>query len=555
MHKVQSWAKHEARNVRGSPFSRSTPARRRISDSEANLNNNNNSTVIHMEGTGSTNPLTGTNNVDPASIESINNNNNYNNNNDRRNNDTTNANEKNAAHKHELTLWGQIRAALFGSYVNVLLIFVPIGIAMHFIKASSLVVFITCFIAIIPLAGMLSYATEELALRVGETLGGLLNASFGNAVELIMSNIALFSNEIVVVQTSLIGSILSNLLLVLGMSFLAGGITRSEQYFNTTVAQTASSLLALAVASLIIPTAFHWAATDALTSDKATGIPETVNTDILGVSRATAIILLLVYASYLLFQLKSHAHLFNEESKKVPTRKEAREREARQDNNGVSPDSHEEVSASSGARPNTNARGDANNNNNNNNNNTGSSANTNNASNNNNNHDDDEDHPEPELSVVAAVVLLIGATVLVAICAEFLVSAIDDVVTKTGISRYFIGLVLVPIVGNAAEHVTAVTVAARDKMDLAIGVAVGSSLQVALLIIPLIVVIAWIGGINEMTLLFDTFAVIVLVLSVALVAGLISDGKSNFLEGNLLISLYIIIAVAAWYFPNTAASA
>ncbi|KAJ3151049.1 hypothetical protein HDU89_002261 [Geranomyces variabilis] len=551
MHKVQSWAKHEARNVRGSPFSRSTPARRRISDSEAGLNNNginNSSTVIHMEGAGnSTSPLTGTNNADPASIESINsashNNNNHNNNNNNNNK------QKNPEHKHDLSLWGQIRAALFGSYVNILLVFVPIGIAMHFIKASSLVVFITCFIAIIPLAGMLSYATEELALRVGETLGGLLNASFGNAVELIMSIIALFSNEIVVVQTSLIGSILSNLLLVLGMSFLAGGITRSEQYFNTTVAQTASSLLALAVASLIIPTAFHWAATDALTSDKATGIPETVNTDILGVSRATAIILLLVYASYLLFQLKSHAHLFNEESKKVPTRKEAREREARQNNNGASPDAHEEVSASSRATTTTNAR-DANNSNTNNNN-SGSTANTNNAGNN----DDDEDHPEPELSVVAAIVLLLGATVLVAICAEFLVSAIDDVVTKTGISRYFIGLILVPIVGNAAEHVTAVTVAARDKMDLAIGVAVGSSLQVALLIVPLIVVIAWIGGITEMTLLFDTFAVIVLVLSVALVAGLISDGKSNFLEGNLLISLYIIIAVAAWYFPNTAASA
>ncbi|KAJ3168248.1 hypothetical protein HDU88_001687 [Geranomyces variabilis] len=544
MHKVQSWAKHEARNVRGSPFSRSTPARRRISDSEAGLNNNginNSSTVIHMEGAGnSTSPLTGTNNADPASIESINSASHNNNNN----------NEKNPAHKHDLSLWGQIRAALFGSYVNILLVFVPIGIAMHFIKASSLVVFITCFIAIIPLAGMLSYATEELALRVGETLGGLLNASFGNAVELIMSIIALFSNEIVVVQTSLIGSILSNLLLVLGMSFFAGGITRSEQYFNTTVAQTASSLLALAVASLIIPTAFHWAATDALTSDKATGIPETVNTDILGVSRATAIILLLVYASYLLFQLKSHAHLFNEESKKVPTRKEAREREARQNNSGTSPDAHEEVSASSRATTTTNAR-DVNSNNTNNNNNSGSTTNTNNAGNN----DDDEDHPEPELSVIAAIVLLLGATVLVAICAEFLVSAIDDVVTKTGISRYFIGLILVPIVGNAAEHVTAVTVAARDKMDLAIGVAVGSSLQVALLIIPLIVVIAWIGGITEMTLLFDTFAVIVLVLSVALVAGLISDGKSNFLEGNLLISLYIIIAVAAWYFPNTAASA
>lgn len=164
---------------------------------------------------------------------------------------------KKKAFKRKIPIGAQIRFVLFGAWINVLLIMVPVGFAVYYARLKPVPVFIINFIAIIPLAAMLSSATEELAIRVGETLGGLLNATFGNAVELIVSVQALIKNEITIVKTSLIGSMLSNLLLVLGMSFFLGGINRLEQFFNVTVAQTAASLLALCIASLIIPTVFH----------------------------------------------------------------------------------------------------------------------------------------------------------------------------------------------------------------------------------------------------------------------------------------------------------
>lgn len=396
------------------------------------------------------------------------------------------------------TISGQIRAALFNSWINVLLIFAPAGIATHFAGVNPTVVFVLNFIAIIPLAALLSYGTEEIALYFGEVTGGLLNASFGNAVELIVSIIALTKHEIVIVQTSLIGSILSNLLLVLGMAFVAGGFNRVEQNFNTTVAQTASSLLALAVGSLIVPTAFHLASTAG-----DVGITE--------LSRGTAIILLLVYGAYLFFQLRSHTSLYNEPSAKAPKR-----------NKAVAPvetlveSSANTVHGVAMGKPKPTV----------------------------------EDEPETaELSLWAAAILLVASTVLVAICAECLVDSIDAVVTSAGISRVFVGLILLPIVGNAAEHATAVTVAVKDKMDLSIGVAVGSSMQIALLVIPFIVVLGWIMGIDEMTLYFDGFQVMILFIAILLVNYLIQDGKSNYLEGVLLVALYLIICLASWFYP------
>ncbi|CAZ79696.1 unnamed protein product [Tuber melanosporum] len=367
------------------------------------------------------------------------------------------------------TIWGQFKAAIFNSWINVLLVFAPVGIATHYAGVDPTIVFVMNFVAIIPLAALLSYGTEEIALYCGDVLGGLLNASFGNAVELIISILALVKGEIVIVQTSLIGSILSNLLLVLGLSFIAGGYNRIQQSFNTTVAQTASSLLALAVGSLVVPTAFHMAGPS--------------NTGITELSRGTAVILLLVYASYLLFQLKTHSDIYNEPSEKSPKR----------------------------------------------------------------NH---EEREEPDLTLWAAVILLAVSTALVAICAECLVDSIDHLVTSAGISRVFVGLILLPIVGNAAEHATAVTVAIKDKMDLSIGVAVGSSMQIALLVIPFIVVLGWIIGEDEMTLYFDGFQVMILFVSVLLVNYLIQDGKSNYLEGNLLVALYAIVSLASFFYPE-----
>ncbi|KAF3217408.1 hypothetical protein TWF192_010860 [Orbilia oligospora] len=387
------------------------------------------------------------------------------------------------------------------------------------------------FLAIIPLAGTLSFGTEEIALRTGETLGGLLNASFGNAVELIVSIIALVKHEIVVVQTSLIGSILSNLLLVMGMVFFLGGINRVEQYFNTTVAQTASSLLAVAVLSLIIPSAFHWAGASNGQNE------ERLQEGIIGLSRGTAVILLFVYGVYLFFQLKSHAELFNIQSQKAPKRSEL-EPSAMQHllqqsaNAGAATLGHSAIQGK--AYPRTAAG-------------SGSSAEA--AKVEAADEEDEEEGPQPELLLLTAVILLAGSTALVAICAEFLVDSLDYLVEHSPISKYFVGLILLPIVGNAAEHATSVTVAYKDKMDLAIGVAVGSSMQIALLVIPFIVVLGWIMGIDEMTLYFDGFQVVLLLVSVLLVNYLIQDGKSNFLEGTLLMATYVIIAVAAWYFP------
>ncbi|KAJ5823003.1 Sodium/calcium exchanger membrane region [Penicillium robsamsonii] len=407
--------------------------------------------------------------------------------------------------RQKFTFVSQLRATLLNSWINVLLVAAPVGIALYAVHANPIAVFVVNFIAIIPLAAMLSFATEEIALRTGETIGGLLNASFGNAVELIVAIIALVQRKTLIVQTSLIGSILSNLLLVMGMSFFLGGIPRIEQNFNVTVAQTAASMLALAVSSLIIPTAYHrWSN---LENGDGTA----------ALSRGTSVLLLIVYGCYLFFQLKSHADIYNKPSEKVERR-------------------HAKVGEGDASRgiaqigkmtavPLVGQNAD---------------------------HmqmeDPDDDTEEPQLSVMTAILTLLISTAFVAACAEFMVESIDALTATGNIGETFVGLILLPIVGNAAEHATAVTVACKDKMDLAIGVAVGSSMQIALLVLPLIVVLGWIIGVEDMTLNFDGFQVIVLFMSVLLVNYLIGDGKSHWLEGVLLIMMYLIIALAAWFF-------
>ncbi|CAO3608625.1 unnamed protein product [Cunninghamella blakesleeana] len=206
----------------------------------------------------------------------------------------------------EPTIQEGLMAIVKSSWINPLVIFVPFGIASHFVWSPT-VTFILNFIAIVPLAKLLGFATEDISLRTGEIIGGLLNASFGNAVELIISIMALVQNLVVVVQASMLGSILSNLLLVLGMCFFGGGIKFKEQTFNVTAAQTSASLLFIATASLLLPAAFYG-------STHGSESQNTVNYDILVISRATSIILLVIYISYLWFQLKTHKHLFLEEA-------------------------------------------------------------------------------------------------------------------------------------------------------------------------------------------------------------------------------------------------
>ena len=289
-----------------------------------------------------------------------------------------------------------------------------------------------------------------------------------NAVELIVSIIALAQNQVLIVQTSLIGSILSNLLLVLGMCFFFGGLNRVEQFFNKTVAQTASSLLALAVGSLIIPTAFSiWASGNTAVNES----------HITALSRGTSILLLLVYGCYLFFQLKTHASLYNEPSEKVAKRRIKVEEGDMNRNLAFMGGNLTAVGGGKSAQSSPHIP---------------------------------EEKEQPQLSVLTALLTLAISTALVGVCAEFLVDSINAVTVEYNVSKTFVGLILLPIVGNAAEHATAVTVACKDKMDLAIGVAVGSSMQIALFVLPFVVVLGWIMGKDTMNLSFDGFQIAVL---------------------------------------------
>ncbi len=341
-----------------------------------------------------------------------------------------------------------------------------------------------------------------------KALFGLWLTQLSNAVELIIGIIALAHKEIVIVQTSLIGSMLSNLLIVLGMCFFFGGLYRVEQFFNVTVAQTASSLLALSVSSLIIPTGFTW---NNVIDPPKTNLDEQL-------SRGTSIILLVVYASYLFFQLSTHKEMYNAPSQSGTKRRRSRKEEG---------DVHKAFAGIGG-----NLAGSA-----------GGRANL---------HSHVQipavEPEEPTLSLAGSLVTLCLATALIGVCAEFLVDSINYVTCHYNVSQYFVGLILLPIVGNAAEHATAVTVAIKDKMDLAIGVAVGSSMQIALLVLPLMVILGWIIH-SDMTLVFDSFQIVLLLVTVFLVNYLIADGKSHWLEGVLLMALYLLIAVAAWFYP------
>ncbi|KAH8879665.1 Calcium/proton exchanger [Thozetella sp. PMI_491] len=420
--------------------------------------------------------------------------------------------------KEPFTFANQLQRTFLNSWVNVLILAAPAGIALNYVPGvNKIAVFVVNFIAIIPLAAMLSFATEEIALRTGETLGGLLNATFGNAVELIVAIIALLQNKPLIVKTSLVGSILSNLLLVLGMCFFFGGLRREKQHFNTVVAQTAASMLALAVAAVIVPTVF-----DQTTDNPASQVAQ--------LSRGTSVILLVVYAAYLYFQLHTHHAVFSAESQKVPMRPSKSQLKQRALAQGLatpvgimgaygihSADDNEKLRTTIRTPP--------------------------------HGEEDEDDGEEPQLHFFVALATLLVSTVIIAFCAEFMVDGIDAITHQGGLSAEFVGLILLPIVGNAAEHATAVTVAIKDKMDLAIGVAIGSSMQVALFLIPLLVIIGWGLGNDDMSLSFDVFQVAVLFVSVLLVNYLIADGQSHWLEGMLLMCLYCIIAVCSYWYP------
>jgi Ca2+:H+ antiporter len=395
--------------------------------------------------------------------------------------------DKDVKHHAEPTHLGSFVHLFTASYIITgMLLFVPVGIALGATKQNDTVVFIINFLAIIPLAKLLGDSTEELALWTNQSIGGLLNASFGNAVEIIIGVFALKAGLIRVVQSSLIGSILSNLLLVLGMCFLAGGVYFDDLKFNQTAAQTAMGLLFISVLGVMMPAALK-AQIESDEAKKAAellnanlseianvtgdeeGHPLPVETRLLILSRGTSIVMLIIYGLFLFFQLKTHKKLYE------------------------SPEPEEDE--------------------------------------------------EKGMTWPVSLFCLAAITVLVAVCSEYLVDSIDGITHAWGISETFAGMILLPIVGNAAEHLTAVTVSIKGKIDLAIGVAVGSSQQIAMMVTPLMVILGWI--INQpMSLYFEIFETAVLFMTVVLVFALVLDGGSNWLEGSMLIGVYFILGIA-----------
>jgi Ca2+:H+ antiporter len=354
---------------------------------------------------------------------------------------------------HGPSLWDKVAYGL--------LLFVPISVALSVMKAGDVWVFAAACAAIIPLAKVMGTATEALAARAGATIGGFLNATFGNAGELILAFFALKAGLFDIVKASLIGSILGNSLLVLGLALLVGGWKREKQLFSRTLAQTSSTTMLIAVAALVMPAAFVLTA------------PTVAKTAIGPLSIGVAILMLVVYSGSLLFTLKTHAHLFG---------------------------------------------GD----------------------------DLAEEHPAMPMKV--AVGVLLGATVLVAYEAELLVHAVEHVTHALHLSPLFIGVILIPLIGNAAEHLTAVTAAAKDKMDLALGIVTGSSAQIALFVAPVLVLVGWATG-KPLDLSFGLFEIAALLVAIALAIQICNDGETNWLEGLQLLVCYAILGVAFFYHP------
>ncbi|MBF2001203.1 MAG: calcium/proton exchanger [Synechococcales cyanobacterium C42_A2020_086] len=351
-----------------------------------------------------------------------------------------------------------------------LLVFIPISIAAEQLEWGSLAVFVTSAIAIVPLALWLSTATEEVAIVAGPSIGGLLNAVFGNATELIIALVALRSGLVDIVKASITGTVVSNLLLVMGLSMLLGGLRYKEQEFQPIVARVNGSTMTLAVTAIVLP---------ALVVAIAGGVnpPE-----ITKLSIATAIILIAVYALTLVFSLKTHSYLYEV---------------------GVV-DLEEEVAQ------------------------TGEPAH------------------QPNLLLWLGILAI--STIAVAFESEIFVGAVEDATKGLGLTPLFTGVILLPLVGGAAEYVTAVRVAIKNNMDLSVSVAMGSSLLVALLVAPVLVLVGQAIG-QPMDLNFNPFEVVAVAVAVAL-ANLISlDGRSNWLEGVLLLATYAVLGAAFYFHP------
>ncbi len=353
-----------------------------------------------------------------------------------------------------------------------LLLAVPVAIALKFV-GDPLWLFVASCVAIIPLAGLMGRATENLAETLGAGIGGLLNATFGNAAELILAIIMLAKGPefFPLVHASITGSIIGNVLLVLGLSMVAGGLFYKKQVFNRTAASMGATLLALALIGLTIPSLYRYVVQ-----------AETARQAEIVLSEEIAVVLMVVYLLSLLFSLRTHSHLFAGPEDQLPTTGE---------------------------------------------------------------------HHQPEWGRRTSFLVLLAATAGVALIAEFLADSVKHAAEQLGMNNVFVGVIVVAIVGNAAEHSTAVLVAMKDKMDLAVNIAVGSSIQIALFVAPVLVFASMaMGHSPPLDLHFTLLELVAMVLSIGVLALVAQDGETHWMEGTMLLAVYGILALAFYHYPH-----
>ncbi len=348
--------------------------------------------------------------------------------------------------------------------LNWLLLCVPLSLALAWAHFPALWIFIAAALALIPLAGLIGRSTEEVADRLGAGAGGLLNATFGNATELIIALFALHAGLIDVVKASISGSIISNILLVLGLSMLVGGWGREKQTFNRTSAGASAAMLFLAVVALVLPAVFDLTVTGSLRENNSPTIR--------AFSLLVAVVLMLTYLASLLFSLKTHRALF---VVNLP----------------------------------------------------------------------DETHT-PRLSVRQALLIMGLATAVTAVEAELLVGAIQTAAHVLGMTNFFVGVIIIAIIGNAAEHYSALMLARKNRMELAMTIATASATQIALFVAPVLVFVSFFFH-HPMTLIFNAFEVVGITCSVLILAIVSLDGESNWFEGVQLIAVYLVLAIVFFF--------
>jgi len=356
--------------------------------------------------------------------------------------------------------------AIFSSPLNVLLLAAPASWIADATAPGSPWVFITAAVSLVPLAGLIGNGTEHLAARSGPAWGGFLNATFGNAAELIIALVALRNGHVALVKASISGSIVGNLLLVLGLSFFVGGLGRKSQKFHRTAATNTAAMLFLAVVALVMPAVFDLAIYGTLTVH-----PKALDR----LSFSTALVLIAAYVGSLIYAFTAQRDLF---------------------------------------RP-----------------------------------GGESEHRGDHLPMAAAIGLLAIGTVLTTVQAEILVGALQPALTRFALTELFVGVIVIALIGNAAEHYSAVTAARRDEMTLAVEISVGSSAQIALFVAPALVLYSFAIG-RPMSLLFNPFEITAITLSVLATAFVVVDGESNWVEGLQLLSVYLILALAFYFVPG-----